>query len=157
MNKLQLALVALATAGTVSLAMPAPASADSAASTRNIILGAAAIAGIAIESNVARKNAQTKNITGYLPDGSAVYADGHVVTNNGYSYYPGNNGQNVSCTNGRCYVANNGNGNQYGNPNSGWANSGNGQYGNGQYRNGQYGFDRGGNGRNGDDRDGDHR
>ena len=104
MNKLQLVVAALATAGTLSLTTMAPASADSAASTRNIILGAAAIAGIAIESNVARKNAQARNINGYLPDGSAVYGDGHVTDRDGDSYYPGNTGQNVSCNGGRCYL-----------------------------------------------------
>jgi hypothetical protein len=109
MNKLQLTLAALAAAGTLSLTTMAPASADSAASTRNIILGAAAIAGIAIESNVARKNAQANSISGYLPDGSSVYGDGHVVARNGYSYYPGNNGQTVSCSGQSCSVAYNSN------------------------------------------------
>jgi hypothetical protein len=114
MNKLQLTLAALAAAGTLSLSTVAPASADEAASTRNIILGAAAIAGIAIEANVAHKNAETNTISGYLPDGSAVYGDGHVVARNGYSYYPGNNGQTVSCSNGQCSIAyTNGNANVY--------------------------------------------
>src|SRR5664279_2989318 len=105
MNKLQLTLAAVAAAGTLSLSTMAPAYADGAASTRNILLGAAALAGIAIESNVAHKKAQANTISGYLPDGSAVYGDGHVVNANGYSYYPGNNGQNVSCDNGRCNIA----------------------------------------------------
>jgi hypothetical protein len=105
MNKAQLTLAALAAAGTLSLSTMAPASADQAASTRNIILGAAAIAGLAIESNVAHKKAQANTISGYLPDGSAVYGDGHVVARNGYSYYPGNNGQTVSCSNGQCSIA----------------------------------------------------
>jgi hypothetical protein len=105
MNKLQVALATLVTAGTMSLALPAPALADSAASTRNIILGVAAIAGIAIESNVAHKNAQANTITGYLHDGSRVYGDGHVVNGNGDSYYPAQQGQQVSCTSGRCDVA----------------------------------------------------
>ncbi len=117
MNKLQLTLATLAAAGTLSLSTMAPASADSAASTRNIILGAAAIAGLAIEANVAHKNAQADTISGYLPDGSAVYGDGHVVAQNGYSYYPGNNGQTVSCSGGQCSLAyaNNGNGSDNGN------------------------------------------
>lgn len=105
MNKLQLILAGLAAAGTLSLSAVAPASADSAASTRNIILGVAAIAGLAIESNVAHKNAQADAISGYLPDGSTVYGDGHVVMGNGYSYYPGNIGQTVSCDDGRCSIA----------------------------------------------------
>ena len=105
MNKLQVILAGLVAAGTLSLSAVAPASADSAASTRNIILGAAAIAGLAIESNVAHKNAQADAISGYLADGSTVYGDGHVVAANGYSYYPGNNGQTVSCNDGRCSIA----------------------------------------------------
>jgi hypothetical protein len=108
MNKLQVSLAALTAAGMLSISTMAPASADSAASTRNIILGAAAIAGIAIEANVARKNAQANAMSGYLPDGSAVYGDGHVVAGNGYSYYPGNNGQTVSCSDGSCSIADNG-------------------------------------------------
>jgi hypothetical protein len=105
MNKMQLTLAALAAAGILSLSTMAPASADQAASTRNIILGAAAIAGIAIEANVAHKKAEANAISGYLPDGSAVYGDGHVVARNGYSYYPGNNGQSVTCSNGQCSMA----------------------------------------------------
>lgn len=135
MNTLKVSLAALAAAGTLALSTPAPALADSAASTRNIILGAAAIAGIAIESNVARKNARSNSISGYLPNGSAVYGDGHVVTGNGYSYYPGNNGQNVACDSGRCYVANTANtndgNNRYdnnGRPNGGWSNGDNRRY-----------------------------
>jgi len=42
MNKLRLIFAAVALAGTLSLSAMAPASADGAASTRNIILGAAA-------------------------------------------------------------------------------------------------------------------
>jgi hypothetical protein len=114
MNKLQATLAALAAAGTLSLTTMAPASADQAASTRNIILGAVAIAGIAIEANVAHKNAQANTISGYLPDGSAVYGDGHVVARNGYSYYPGNVGQTVACSDGACSIAyTNANGNGY--------------------------------------------
>ncbi len=108
MNKLQLGLAALAAAGTLSLSTMAPASADSAASTRNIILGAVALAGIAIEANVAHKHAEANTITGYLPDGSAVYGDGHIVARDGDAYYPGNNGQSVACNNGACYVTDSG-------------------------------------------------
>lgn len=118
---IKLALTGLALTVTLGLSTVAPAKADGAASTRNIFLGAAAlIAGVAIESNVARKNNQANTVTGYLQDGSTVFADGHVVDRNGQSYYPGNNGQQVSCNGQSCYVSNNGQG-----------------YGSGQY--GQYG------------------
>lgn len=142
MNKLQFSLAMLATAGTLSLSTIAPASADSAASTRNILLGAAALAGLAIESNVSRKNARANNISGYLPDGSAVYGDGRVVARNGDSYYPGNNGQTVSCSNGQCSIAY-ANDRQYGNGAyaSGRRNDANGAYANDRYsgqNNGRY-------------------
>ncbi len=96
MQRFQIALAAVATATTLSLSTMAPASADSAASTRNIILGAVAIAGIAIESNVAHKHAQAAAISRYLPDGSAIYGDGRIIAANGYSSYPGDEGQRVN-------------------------------------------------------------
>lgn len=88
-----------------------PAKADGAASTRNIIMGAAAlVAGIAIESNVAHKNKVANTLVGYLPDGSPVYADGHVVLPNGQTYYPGNYGQQIACNGEACTITG-GNGN----------------------------------------------
>ena len=115
----------------MGVATIAPAKADGAASTRNIILGAAAlVAGVAIESNVARKNAQANNVQGYLPDGSPVYQDGHVVAPNGQTYYPGNNGQQISCNGQNCYASNtNGNGGYYANNGGNYGNNG-GYYGN---------------------------
>ena len=95
----------LALAGTLGFGTAAPAKADGAASTRNIILGAAAaVAGLAISANVAHKNAEATTIQGYLPDGSAVYADGHVATPNGSTYYPGDQGRQVSCNGQSCWV-----------------------------------------------------
>lgn len=105
MKKLTISLTTIALAATFGLASIAPASADQAAATRNTILGAAAlIAGIAIESNVANKNAQANTVEGYTNDGAAVYQDGHVVEPNGSSYYPGNVGQSISCNGGNCGV-----------------------------------------------------
>ena len=109
MNKWLLSLATLAGAGTLSLTTIAPASADGAASTRNIIFGAAAAVGLAIEANAAHKNAQANSVRGYLPDGSAVYGDGRVVERGGYAYYPGNNGQSVACNGGACSVYSNSN------------------------------------------------
>lgn len=117
MKKLTLSLTTLALAATFGLASIAPASADQAAATRNTILGAAAlIAGIAIESNVAHKNAQANTVEGYTQNGAAVYQDGHVVDPNGNSYYPGNVGQQIACNGGACdvYGGNNYNGNNGG-------------------------------------------
>jgi hypothetical protein len=88
-----------------------PARADGAASTRNIILGAAAlIAGAAIESNAAHKRQVANSVVGYLPDGAVVYQDGRVVLPNGRTYYPGQYGQTVACSNNTCYISG-GNGN----------------------------------------------
>jgi len=112
-----------------------PARADGAASTRNIILGAAAlVAGIAIESNVAHKQRLANTLVGYLPDGSPVYADGHVVLPNGQTYYPGNYGQTIACSAQACqitggnrnapYYGNNGYGPYYGNNGYGPYNNG---------------------------------
>ena len=129
----------------MGVATIAPAKADGAASTRNIILGAAAlVAGVAIESNVAHKNAQANTVQGYLPGGGTVYQDGRVVLPNGQSYYPGNNGQQVACNGQNCYTTNNNggynNGGYYGNNgNTGYyGNNGN----NGNYNNGWYGANR---------------
>ena len=107
---------------------PKPALADGAASTRTIILGAAAlVAGIAIESNVAHKQALANRIVGYLPDGTPVYGDGHLVLANGQTVYPGNYGQTIACSNEQCTISG-GNGSVYGY---------NGGYG---YPNGGYGY-----------------
>ena len=90
---------------TLMLSGAGAARADQAARHRNTWLGAAALlAGIAIESNVAHKNRLAHAIQGYLPDGSTVYQDGHVVTPYGYSYYPSQYGQQVACSNGSCYI-----------------------------------------------------
>ncbi len=106
---IKFALTGLALTSTLALSTIAPAKADGAASTRNLILGAAAlVAGVAIEQNVARKNAQAGSVQGYLPDGSTVYQDGHVVAPNGQSYYPGNDGQQVSCNVQSCWLSNDG-------------------------------------------------
>ncbi len=121
---IKLALTGLALTGALGLSTVAPAKADGAASTRNIFFGAAAlIAGVAIESNVARKNAAANNVQGYLQDGSTVYQDGRVVDRNGQTYYPGNQGQAVSCNGQSCWVTNNGQT----------------AYNNGSYGNGSYG------------------
>ena len=106
MLKLPTILTATALAGTLAVAAvaPAPALADGAASTRNIILGAAILAGIAIESNVASKNAKASTVEGYLPNGAVVYEDGHVQNPDGTTYYPGNQGEQIACNGQSCYV-----------------------------------------------------
>lgn len=97
-------LAALALAGMLATATAAPARADGAASTRTIIAGLAAAAAIATIVNVDNKNAEANRVVGYLQDGSTVYADGRVVARNGYAWYPGNNGQAVSCNGQQCYL-----------------------------------------------------
>ncbi len=150
-NIIRSAVAAVALCGVMITSIQAPARADGAATTRTIIGAAAAIAGIATVINVQHKHQVANTIQGYLPDGSTVYADGHVVSPSGYSWYPGNQGQQVACSNQQCaiygsgqygyngnngyYNGNNGN-NGYYNGNNGY--NGNGQYGNGYYNNGQY-------------------
>ena len=85
-----------------------PAAADQAAVTRNIILGAAAVAIGVTAANVAHKHAVANTVVGYTPDGSTVYQDGHVVSPNGQSYYPGNYGESVSCNGQYCNMSGNG-------------------------------------------------
>jgi hypothetical protein len=106
MKRFQTMLVASLVVAIVAAATMQPAKADGAASTRNIILGAAAlVAGVAIESNAAHKHQVANTIQGYLPDGSVVYDDGHVVLPNGQVYYPGNYGQTIACSNQTCYLS----------------------------------------------------
>ena len=132
MKTLQTGLAATLAVAILAAAAMQPAKADGAATTRNIILGAAALAaGIVIESNVAHKHQVANTIQGYLPDGSVVYEDGHVVLPNGYSYYPNDVGQSISCDNGYCSIYGDNNG--YSNPQNGY-NGGNGYY-NGSNRN----------------------
>jgi flagellar hook assembly protein FlgD len=124
MNKITTSLTAIALAAGFSLAAIAPASADQAAATRNQILGGLAlIAGIATAVNVSNKNAAANTVQGYTANGDTVYNDGHVVTGNGQSYYPGNENQSISCSNGNCGIYNS---------NNGYSNNGyNGSYNNG--------------------------
>ncbi|MBV8749247.1 MAG: hypothetical protein JO103_06000 [Candidatus Eremiobacteraeota bacterium] len=70
---------------------PVPARADSAASTRNIILAGAAIAAaIIISNNVHRKQVAANTIVGRTADGGLVYGDGRVVYPNGDVLYTSN-------------------------------------------------------------------
>jgi hypothetical protein len=86
-----------------------PARADGAASTRNIILGAAAVAaGIIISQNVAHKRELAGTVAGYTSDGATVYADGRVAYANGASYYPGDRGQQIACRNMQCTIVSGG-------------------------------------------------
>jgi len=107
--RLPIMLTSAALTAALGVATLTPAKADGAASTRNIILGAAAlVAGVAIETNVARKHRLANAVEGYLPDGGVVYGDGRIVEPNGQTYYPGNNGQQVACNGQNCMITNNG-------------------------------------------------
>ena len=125
--------------------LAAPARANGAASTRTIAGIAAVLIGIATAVNVSHKRQAANTVEGYLPDGSVVYADGRVVSPNGNTWYPGNQGEQIACNGQSCVLTSNGNG-QY---NNGQYNNGqynNGQYNNGQYNNGQYNNDQYNNG-----------
>jgi len=78
-----------------------PAKADT---TSTLLITAAAVAALMTGINVAEKNAKANQLVGYLPNGSPVYADGHVVTRTGQTWYPGNQGENISCNGGRCVL-----------------------------------------------------
>ncbi|MDQ2858986.1 MAG: hypothetical protein M3R53_10100 [Candidatus Eremiobacteraeota bacterium] len=138
MTHLKSALAASVVAASLALSTVAPAKADQAAVTRNILIGAAAVAGIVIESNVARKNAAANGVAGYTQDGQTVYQDGSVAYGNGTRYYPSDNGQQVACNGQSCTISGSGyNGNRNYN--------GNVAYGDGRYRR-NAGFVRDGNG-----------
>lgn len=93
-------LVAAVAAGGLTLGLASGAStarADGAASTRNIILGAAAaVAADIIYNNIHHKNVQHNTIVGRTRDGGTVYADGRVVYPNGETLYSGNGGSRCS-------------------------------------------------------------
>lgn len=75
------------------LAYPRPASADGAASTRNIILGGAALAAaIALTSSPAHGYVRVNAVVGRTGDGGLVYADGRVVYPSGDVLYVSNGG-----------------------------------------------------------------
>ncbi len=95
---LVLALVFSMLAGTMSQTR-----ADSAAVTRNIILGAAAVAvGIVIYNNYQHKVAQANTVVGYTRDGGVIYGDGRVVYPNAgnVTTYLSNNGSQPCTFNG---------------------------------------------------------
>lgn len=112
---------ALALSGILAAATAMPASAST-TSTRNIIYGAAAAAAAFTLYNVEHKHQLATTVQGYLPDGSTVYKDGHVVSRSGQSWYPGNDGETVACSNQYCTIS----GQNYGN-NGGYYNN-NGYY-----------------------------
>lgn len=90
-----------------------PAKADT---TSTLLITAAAVAALMTGINVAEKNAKANQLVGYLPNGSPVYADGHVVARNGSVWYPGNQGENIQCNGYQCAIvgANVGYGGGYG-------------------------------------------
>ncbi len=154
-NFLRTAVAGIALCSLFVTATPRPAKANT---TTTILLGAAAIAGLATAVNVENKHRAASTVVGYLSNGDPVYQDGHIVANNGQVYYPGNNGQQVSCNGQQCYlVAANGNNGYYGNANNGYyGNANNGYYGNannGYYGNANNGYANGYANQNGRDND----
>jgi len=129
-NIVRSGVAALALGAVLVSATGLPAKADT-TSTRNILYGAAAAAAAFTLYNVQHKHSLASTVQGYLPDGSTVYKDGHVVSQNGRSWYPGNYGETVACSNQYCSI--NG-GNNYGYNNGGYY----GNYNNGGYNNGGY-------------------
>ena len=112
-NSILRSVVGALTLGAVLFSsMGSPAKADT-NTTNDILYGAAAAAAAFTLYNVEHKHALATTVEGYLPDGSVVYQDGHVVSPNGSSWYPGNNGETVACSNQYCTV-NGTNGGYYG-------------------------------------------
>lgn len=105
-------VAALALGGILASATALPARADT-STTRNIIYGAAAAAAAFTLYNVEHKHQLATTVQGYLPDGSTVYKDGHVVSRNGQTWYPGNYGQTVACSNQYCTIQGSNNGYGY--------------------------------------------
>lgn len=136
-NIVRSGVAALALGAVLVSATGLPAKADT--TTNNILYGAAAAAAAFTLYNVEHKHALATTVQGYLPDGSTVYKDGHVVSQNGQSWYPGNYGQTVACSNQYCTISGGNYGyNNYGYNNSGYNNNGyyNNGYNNGYYNNG---------------------
>lgn len=111
-NIVRSGVAALALGAVLVSATGLPAKADT-TTTRNILYGAAAAAAAFTLYNVEHKHQLATTVQGYLPDGSTVYEDGHVVSQNGQSWYPGNYGETVACSNQYCSI-NGGNGYGYG-------------------------------------------
>lgn len=113
-----------------------PAKADT-NTTNDILYGAAAAAAAFTLYNVEHKQSLASTVEGYLPNGSVVYRDGHVVSPNGQSWYPGNYGETVACSNQYCTINGGTNGPYYGynGSNPGYYNGNGGYYNNGYYGN----------------------
>lgn len=97
-NRLGRRLVAglLVIALAISILTPAFAETAGQRSTRNIILGGAALAiGIILYNNWQHKVRAANTVVGYTRDGGVVYADGRIVYPNGRVVYASNNGRNV--------------------------------------------------------------
>jgi len=104
------AFILLALVLSMFAGMIAPTRADTAATTRNIILGAVAVAaGIILYNNYEHKLAaagtaaeQANTVVGYTADGGVIYGDGRVVYPNsgGIVTYLSNNGSQACAFNG---------------------------------------------------------
>jgi hypothetical protein len=84
--------------------LSAPAQPAKASTVSTLLIGAAAAAVALTAVNVTNKNNKANSLSGYLPNGDAVYADGHVTQRSGAKYYPGDHGQTLQCANQRCRV-----------------------------------------------------
>lgn len=91
------ALVAFALVLIFAFGAIAPGSAETAGqrSTRNIILGAVAVAaGIVIYNNIHHKQVAHDTVVGRTADGGIVHADGRITYPDGSVVYTSNNGRN---------------------------------------------------------------
>jgi hypothetical protein len=88
-NRWKIAL-ALALVCSLFLGYQRPAAADGAASTRNILLGAAAVAAAIALSNSGHTHVRFDAVVGNTDDGGVIYGDGRVRYPNGDVLYVSN-------------------------------------------------------------------
>lgn len=101
-RNLRTSIIAALIVAVVGLSAPAQPAKASTIST--LLIGAAAAAVALTAVNVTNKNNKANSLVGHLPNGDAVYADGHVTQRSGAKYYPGDHGQTLQCANQRCRV-----------------------------------------------------
>ena len=97
------ALLSCALMLTILFGTLSPSIADTAGrtSTRNIALGALALAvGIVLYNNYEHEVAQANSVVGYTRDGGFLYGDGRIVYPNNITAYATNNGTQVCTFNG---------------------------------------------------------
>lgn len=103
LKRINIALVSCALVLTLVGGTIAPVAAESSGqqSTRNIVLGALALAvGIVLYNNAQHKVTTANSVVGYTRDGGRVYGDGRIVYPNNITAFATNNGSQACSFNG---------------------------------------------------------